>query len=128
MATEKERPPEKGSPMAAADQSVSSRLRPSAASRNDEHTVTSPTVIVLNMSAAQLSAIVRDGIETATPKQVALPRRYTQSELAEIYGVSRAVVNGWAKAGLPRIPCGAQSPRYDLTEVDAWLRTQERGQ
>lgn len=115
--------------MAATQQESKTTLRLAVASRNTQGDVAGLFGAAINALVCETRAAVREELEASNAGRASalppLPRRYSQSELCEIYGVSRAVVAAWVKGGLPKIPCGAQSPRYDLAEVDAWLRSQE---
>jgi hypothetical protein len=71
--------------------------------------------------ARALGELVRD----ATARR---PVALTQGDLASVFQVSRGVVAEWVRAGMPTLRCGAQSPRYELEAVLAWLRERDRGQ
>lgn len=52
-------------------------------------------------------------------------------QLAQFYQVSRALVSRWTKEGLPCIYIGkvkesrrGSRPRFDITQVKAWLKAQ----
>jgi phage terminase Nu1 subunit (DNA packaging protein) len=49
----------------------------------------------------------------------------TRQQLCAELTVSESTVRRWEQDGLPYIPVGKKSKRYDLAEVKAWLRTNQ---
>jgi excisionase family DNA binding protein len=86
-----------------------------------------PSVVVLNLSADELRALVRDAVREIlnerAPAKNASPL-VGRHELARLLGVSAATVSRMTAEGMPHVFAGA-SPRYSADEVRAWLS--ERG-
>lgn len=45
-----------------------------------------------------------------------------KKQVMERYGVTLATVNNWMKHGLPYYKIGSRLVRFDLSEVDEWLK------
>jgi excisionase family DNA binding protein len=87
-----------------------------------------PSVLVLNLSAEQLRALIREVVrevlnEKPAPSS-ALPL-VSRHELARLLGVSAATVTRMTAEGMPHVFAGA-SPRYAAEEVHAWLAQRGR--
>lgn len=46
----------------------------------------------------------------------------TIKELCEVLGVHRATVWNWRNAGMPVVPWGPSRVRFDLEQVNEWVR------
>ena len=47
------------------------------------------------------------------------------SDLCEIYGVSSRTIANWRKEGLPYEKIGKRLVRYNIKEVDQWLKSRQ---
>lgn len=80
------------------------------------------------IGAAQLADIVRTAVAEALESQGPAGGRKLLSrvELARALSCSPTQVDKQRRAGLPHLRVG-DSPRYDLDECIAWLRTTQKG-
>jgi transposase-like protein len=51
-----------------------------------------------------------------------IEQRRTGEEIAKIYGVDEGTVRNWRHQGMPHIKYSSRMYRYELPEVEAWLK------
>lgn len=84
----------------------------------------SGSTMVVQLSAADLKALLREELEGALAEREARPALIDQNALARELGVSSRTIYTLRERGLPTVMVG-DSPRFELAVVLEWLREQK---
>ena len=86
--------------------------------------MTSPGTLLVTLTVADLSQLVRDAVSEALPEPTTSPALLDRRSLAQALLCSVDIVDRLRREGLPQLLVG-DAPRFRLDAVLAWLEARE---